>query len=261
MRKSMFVYHGNKNRLIPKMRSISHLGIKRVVEPFLGSGAYSIAQGLPAVGYEINERLCGVWKWLQNCTAEDLYDLEARYIANFEGGKNLKVRIDDCGYSQPEADYVRLQCGGMVPGSLKNNLTYWNQKGNRHRSLAITGTINCLEAIRNIEVRCEDGHSHVVEDGDLLFVDPPYLGTQASYISSKGDPTKLYDPQKTVDLINSTSNPIIMTYGERAEEVFPDFKWEVLTQTLSPNVFDPSKRRWKNEMITYINFPEPVTLG
>ena len=50
----LFRYSGNKVRLIKHYRKPSH-DVKRIVEPYLGSGAYSLANDKPGLGIEINE--------------------------------------------------------------------------------------------------------------------------------------------------------------------------------------------------------------
>ena len=74
-------YSGNKTRLlkyygIPVSEVYATGGIKRIVEPYFGSGAFSLNQTLPAVGYEINPLLCEMYRWLQQPGVSfDLFEL------------------------------------------------------------------------------------------------------------------------------------------------------------------------------------------
>lgn len=238
----LFRYCGNKSKLLHLYRPIP-CGVRRIVEPFLGSGAFMLNSGLPGIGYEMNPRIVAMWRWLKQASADDL-----RGLANLvDRCKKDRPSVRDLGLdSGPEA-YVCINVTGLVVGQLSSWTVY------PQHSLPIDDTIRCLPRLKEIEVVQGDGHQFVAERGDMLFVDPPYVATNANYAKVE------YDPNKTVSMIEAWDCPTILTYGSNAESVFPQYQWETVKIVKVPNM-----RRGgtvdRNEMVTYLRMPESDSL-
>jgi site-specific DNA-adenine methylase len=224
--------------------------VKRVVEPYLGSGAFSINAALPAIGYELNSDLVALWHWLKKASPEDLYDLDA--LVRDWKSRQEKPDVRDMGLDLGRQTYVRVNCCSVVVGQLSSWKVY------PQHSLPIEETIKCLPALRQIDIVHGRGEKHIVQSGDLLFVDPPYVGTVGNYVEKGGDEIeKAYSPQDTLNLLNGVSCPVIFTYGSNAREVFPQFEWELVKTVKVPNMRKGGTVD-RTEWVAYLNFGDGI---
>jgi site-specific DNA-adenine methylase len=243
----LFRYSGSKSRLIDLYRRIPK-GVTRIVEPYLGSGAFSMNSSLPAVGYEINGDLCAMWNWLKTTTPKELHDLNS--LVESWKAKTLKPDVRDMNLEHGPQTYVRVNVTGLIIGQLSCWGVY------PQHTLPIEETIRCLPRLRDITVIHGRGEDHKVQDGDLLFVDPPYIGTVANYVEKNGKGNSIeknYDPQHTKDLLRGLICPIIFTYGTNAREVFPEYDWQEVKTIKVPNVRRGGTTN-RTEWVSYINF-------
>ena len=245
----LFRYSGNKSKLLSLYRS-TPLGVKRIVEPYLGSGAFSLNSSLPAVGYEINSELCAMWKWLKQASPKDLQDLNS--LVESWKTKITKPDVRDMALDLGRQTYVRVNACSVVVGQLSSWKVY------PQHSLPIEETIKCLPRLRDIEVIHGRGETHKVEEGDLLFVDPPYVGTTGNYVEKGGAGTSIetnYNPQHTKDFLAKVECPVIFTYGSNAKEVFPEYDWKLVKTVKVPNMRKGGTID-RTEWVAYINFNE-----
>lgn len=245
MTMKLFRYSGNKVRLIKHYRKPPD-NIKRVVEPYLGSGAYMLSCNFPGLGIEINEDIISMWKWLQIVTPQELMDLHALV----ENKKSTEHKPDarNLGLDIGPLTYVRINTTGVITGQL----TAW--KIYPQYSLPIESTIRCLDRIKGIDVIHGEASSYRHKEGDLLFIDPPYVGTIAGYQEKGGhNHEKRFDPLSVIEVIDSTNNPIIFTYGEGAPDIFPQYKWEIVTTIKVPNLRKGGTVD-RTEWVSYINW-------
>jgi len=252
-----FRYSGNKTKLLSLYKEPPK-ETKRIIECYLGSGAYTLNSSLPTICYETNKSLCEMWWWLQRTTAKELHELDkfirdekkkAASIGKKANVKNMKLEIG------PET-YVRVNVCSVVVGQLSS----WSIYPQNH--LPISNTIECLSRIRDMEIRNESCNAYQHQENDLLFVDPPYIGTVGNYMGSKReDHEKSYQPNDTVDLVNSTSNSIIFTYGSNAEEIFPMYEWITVKKICVPNMRKGGTVD-RYEKVSYIHWKEeePINL-
>jgi site-specific DNA-adenine methylase len=247
----LFRYSGNKAKLLSLYRPIPN-GVARVVEPYLGSGAFSINSGIPAIGYEVNKDLYAVWTWLKQATAQDLHDLND--LVEDWKKRQEKPDVRDMKLDLGRQTYVRVNCCSVVVGQLSSWKVY------PQHSLPIEETIKCLPKLRQIEVVHGRGEDHKPVDGDLLFVDPPYIGTIGNYQEKNGQQIeKEYDPKDTEKLLDEVSCPVIFTYGSNAKEIFPNYDWELIKTVKVPNMRKGGTVD-RTEWAAYINFPTENTL-
>jgi len=245
----LFRYSGNKKKMLPYYLPVPSEA-KVIVEPYLGSGAFSLAQKQPSIGYELNREVCEVWWWLQQVTPSELFDL--RNLMEDRKKAAHKPDVRDLSLPIGPQTYVRLNCTSLVTGQLSSWRIY-----PQHR-LPVEETVACLSRIKDIKVICESGENHVSSSGELVFVDPPYFGTIGNYIQDMNrDIDKKIDVLKISQFVKSLTSPVIFSYGSNAPELFPDFSWVKLCTIKCPNM-----RRGgtidRVEWVSYINFQEYV---
>jgi site-specific DNA-adenine methylase len=223
-----FRYSGSKTRLLSAIGPLP-LTTQRIVEPYLGSGAFALNATGPAIGYEINLAVCEVWWWLQGATPADIRDLGAWTDAR--RALDSKIDVRELRLPIGPETWVRLNCASVVTGQLSSWRLY-----PQHR-LPIEETIRCLARIREIEVIHGNGELAEINPGDGLFIDPPYAGTMANYL--EGDRRRRaehHDPARTTALISRTDAACILTYGTDARSAFPGYEWTVLRTSRVPNM-------------------------
>lgn len=227
----VFKYSGSKRTLLPLMRKLpSH---KRVVEPYLGGGAFLLNNEAPGLGIDINRELINLWKYLRDeATPERLYELERIRQNAIDTHPTNKPDVRDIDILEPEKTYLRINAASVIVGQLSSYAL------NIKHKLPIQNTINYLNRLKELEFVCGDAnvYSKYQKDGDILLIDPPYFGTKGNYKTKGADFEKIYTPKDTAELINNLDCPIIFTYGSDAKEVFPDFDWEVLCTKKVPNI-------------------------
>jgi site-specific DNA-adenine methylase len=247
----LFRYSGNKAKLLSLYRPMP-TGAKRIVEPYLGSGAFLLNSNLPAIGYEINKELVAMWHWLQKTTAKDLQDLNS--LVEDHKKKQIKPDVRDMKLDLGPQTYVRVNACSVVVGQLSSWKVY------PQNSLPIEETIRCLPRLKDVQVIHANGETHKCEDGDFLFVDPPYIGTVGNYVEKGGKKIeKSYDPSGTINLLNSCSTPAMLTYGTNASTIFPMFEWELVKKVKVPNMRKGGTVD-RSEFVSYIRMNHPDTL-
>jgi site-specific DNA-adenine methylase len=243
----LFRYCGSKTRML-KYYQQPPKGTQRVVEPYLGSGAYSLASNLPCLGYDSNSDIIEIWKWLKGVTANDLERLDAYVRDCVNRDKNHKPDVREMILTAGEMAYTRINITGAMTGQLTSWKIYPQHK------LPIQTTIDCLGRLADIETENRDALSYQHKDGDMLFIDPPYLGTKAGYVEKgKANHESTYDPECTRKLIESTDNPIILTYGDGASQIFPEYDWQCVATRMVPNLRNGGTVP-RNEFVSYIHW-------
>lgn len=223
---SSFRYSGNKSRMLDSYLPIPQR-VRRIVEPYLGSGSYSMNSTLPFVGMDFDPNVVDLWHWLQSSTPEDLRALNEKFE---EITKRGKVDIRTCPeLSRGEMLYLKINACSLVVGQWSGWSLY------PQNTLPVDKTIRALSRIKEGLVYLgRAGEFTDFREGDLIFVDPPYLGTDGNYAMESS-----YSPVETTDLVlraSAAGCDVIFTYGDSAQQVFPMFKWELCEERLVPNM-------------------------
>lgn len=244
--KKLFKYSGSKSRLISFYRRPPE-GAKRIVEPYLGSGSYILSTELPGLGFETNTEVVAMWEWLKTANDDDIRQIDK--VVRDAKTKEEKPDVKQMGLELGPQTYVRINTTSVVTGQLKS----WKIYPQHH--IPVELTIECLPRLRDIQVIHGNANSYVHQDGDLLFIDPPYVGTDGGYEEKKGkvDHGKSYNSEDTKRLIASTTNPIIFTYGDGAQEIFSEYKWEHVKTAKVPNMRRGGTTD-RSEWVAYINW-------
>lgn len=244
-----FRYSGNKSKYVKFYKSPPE-GTKRIVEIFAGSMAYSLAHNFPALGFEINTSVVDMWNWLKQVTPQDLKDFDQTIKDEWkkieQGGK---FDIRRLALSTGPQTYARVNITGVVVGQLFAWKVY------PQHNLPINDTIACLPHFGRIDVSCGDGLNYTPQEGDCLFIDPPYLGTQGGYYdktTKKNHETNI-DHTGIADLIDNCKVPVIFTYGNGAQELFPQYNWQKIAERKVPKIRSGGTSD-RFEHVAYINF-------
>lgn len=225
----LFKYSGNKWKVLKKLNKSlpSH---KRLVELYLGSGAFLLSNSSPGLGIDCNPNIVDLWKWLQSVKPKRLWELENIRKTAVQQASDNKPDVRLLDLSVPERLYVRVNTTGVYVGQLSSWKIYPKWK------LPVEQTISHLERLKQIEVRLGKAHvDYIEEDGDVVFLDPPYVGTKANYKhDAKKGIEESYRPEDTVALISKLSCPVIFTYGTDAPTIFPQYRWEEVLRKKVP---------------------------
>lgn len=231
---SLFRYSGGKSRMIRRYGDFAQIpvppGTTRLVEPFLGGGAFTLfALKQRAVdvglGFDIDPNVIALWKWLQAPGAEKaLTDLASWYERQTE-----KLDIRQTGLSEGAQLYLKINvCSTMV-----GQWSGWSIYPEQHR-LPLSETLSWLEWARRLDVREGGALGYLPQKGDAVFLDPPYIGTSGNYSNERN-----FDPataRVVVERCKAANVPVLFAYGDGASELFPDLLWEEVCTRLVPNL-------------------------
>ena len=236
---ALFRYSGNKFRLV-KLYKEPTKETTRIVEPYLGSGAYILShKPSAALGIENNYDLYMMWIWLKTKPVNelrDLYDL-------VEKNKGFKRDIRELDLKLGPQTYLKVNVCSVMVGQLSSWRLY------PQHSLPIHKTIELLPYLDKVEIVYGDASLYKQEKGDLVFIDPPYINTSANYHKN----STLYNPKDTESLIESIESPIIFTYGDGCDKIFPLYHWELVLSKKVPNIRKGGSLI-RNEYVSYLNF-------
>lgn len=229
----LFRYSGNKSNLLRSYRDLAEFpvpsGVRRLVEPYLGSGAFSLKAlqaGVPsALGLDIDPNVIGLWQWLQQPGVEDELDALQEWY-------NLQTEKLDIRKVEELSEGQRLYLKINVCGAYVGQWSSWSIYPLQHR-LPTPETLKWLLWARKVEVRQAPASEYEPQEGDAVFIDPPYVGTSGNYGKFP------YDPDETIELVDrcvEAGVPVLCAYGDRATELFPDWDWEQAAVRLVPNL-------------------------
>lgn len=239
-------YSGSKHWVLPYLKPLPEY--TRSVELYAGSMAFSLNQKMPAVGYDTSPAIVQLFAMLEYAkTKEESRFLgllqRAATIVQENPGIDVEKAIDDY------ADTVYYECA-INPNNTEPNgfdYMYWlikcyccglysGQMGSRkiypqHR-IPIEKMMRVFREAPPIHVVHGSAELYTPEPGDLVFIDPPYHGTDGGY--GKG-----YNPESTRNIVNmlkETQTPYIFTYGDGAATVFPGEEWTLVKTKSVPNL-------------------------
>jgi hypothetical protein len=205
-------------------------GTTRIVEPFLGSGAFTlfaleqraVSEGL---GFDLDPNVITLWEWLQAPDAEDAL----RDLASWYAGQTNKLDIREADLSEGARLYLKINVCGAYVGQWSS----WSIYPEQHR-LPLSDTLRWLKWARRVEVKGGGALAYEPREGDAVFLDPPYLGTQGNYAEEAS-----FDPSVAREVVRrcrSARVPLLFAYGDGASQVYPDLPWEEVCIRQVPNL-------------------------
>jgi site-specific DNA-adenine methylase len=218
----MFKYSGNKQRLLHLLRQPPK---GPIIEPFAGSARYSLNYDLDAILFEKNKDVYDLWDWLINdATKKDLLELE-----KMKQPEKVDIRL--LNLPKPQETLFRLTCASVYVGQLSSWISYPQHKVDFSRLISY---------LPQIKYRFTLGGTDYLQSAGLqgtYFIDPPYMGTSGNYIDgSNKKELNSVNLNTFTEYINSVDSPIIFTYGTDAQEVFPQYQWELVLMRRVPKI-------------------------
>jgi len=214
MRIAPFPYFGSKARPAMLAGILPHLDGSTLYEPYAGSLAVSINWALADrkrrwIATEARKDVYEVHKWLARQTHDSLTAL-AKRAGLAIGQPAMEVARGERG----AASWLALTCCAMVGAATRETTPI-------RREPPIDATIAALPAYQQGEVIF--GFASARHAQDLAFIDPPYHGTVGGY-DSHGD------VKRDVADIVAASRLSVVTYGEGADKLWPNWDWSVLIE-------------------------------
>lgn len=239
-------YSGSKQWVLPLLKPLPEY--TRAVELYAGSMAFSLNQNMPAIGYDVSPAIVQLFAMLEFARERD----ESRFLGLLNAatkvveenpGEDVETALyklaDACYYEcaiapnniEPNAyDFmywlIKCYCCGLYSGQMGSRKIY-----PQHR-IPVEKIMRVFREAPPIHVIHGSAELYTPEVGDLVFIDPPYHGTDGGY--GKG-----YDPESTrniLKMLKETQTPYIFTYGDGAESVFPGEDWILVKTKSVPNL-------------------------
>jgi len=143
--------------------------------------------------------------WLK--TKPDLHNLR-----KYEGLNKVDVR--DLDVTPEEMYYLKVNITSLVSGQLSSWKIYPQHK------LPIDDTMACYDKIQSFSFSKQSYLDYEYKEGDLLFIDPPYLNTKGNYSKNS------LNLDEFIDWVSSIKAPKIITYKEPIKEIVGDWnRW------------------------------------
>jgi len=197
MNKTFLKWLGNKTKLIPEIRNVLPDG-KRLVEPFVGSGAVTLSLKYPSYSIgDANEDILNVWRALVTCPKQFIEGVERLFQIEPEDVKRYYEVRDR--FNQSNDPWERAVCFIYLNRYGFNGLCRYNQNGLFNVAHGRYKTIYCPKyelraAANHLRTTVERGgveivrggfrrHLENVRSGDVVYCDPPYIpiSTTASF--------------------------------------------------------------------------------
>ncbi len=225
-------YQGSKRRLAPKILCYFPADTRRLIEPFAGSAAVSLAaayhhKATSLVLNDANAPLIALWDRIVNTPSAISDDYERIWRNQFVGGQDYYNRIRDAFNRTHQPDCFLFLLTRCVKAAVRYNAVgQFNQSPDNRRKGTTPETMrrNIIGASQmlhgRIDLRCGD-YEAALEDvtpDDLIYMDPPYQGVCGNrdprYIS--GLASERFVAQ--LRMLNARNASFIVSYDGRTGE-------------------------------------------
>jgi site-specific DNA-adenine methylase len=266
---TLFPYSGKKVRVLDKLGiSEKHSSFRRacrVVEPFAGSLSFSALlhtyrihkqSSIDILGYETSVELCSVYDTLRDITESRLRYLNTLVCSNI--GLDLRSLSEDI--SLGEQSLIRLLSCGVYRGTLRSwkITSVLKARGSDTNLLQVDRILRNRHWLASLTLKNENGSKYLGEqkDGDIVFLDPPYISTNAGYSGSVGgciSESDIAAIRQTNVILKKCKQPTIFTYGDGAPEYWPHLDWKV-AETRKVPILRGGGTRLRTEYVALINW-------
>lgn len=164
----MFNYYGSKSKLVNFYPPPKH---QKIIEPFAGSARYSLKYWQKDVFIlDKNEKVINTWKWLQQCSKNDILKLPKLT-------KGLDIRTIDL--SDNERTFLSFLVASGRPSYIVTQFMDYDH-GNQNVYKKIADKLDC---IRHWEIK-HGGYDEIKNIEATWFIDPPYMYGGEHYAES-----------------------------------------------------------------------------
>lgn len=193
-------YQGSKRRLADDILRYVPNHVERLIEPFCGSAAVSLAVAarFPEVDLLLNDShpaLMALWEAVMTSPSELAAAYERHWTAQQGREQDYYIGVRQAFNSDPTADRLLFLLARCAKAAVRYNRDgAFNQSADQRRKGARPSTtrrrIDCVSALLRGRVRlsCADYADIVREAGpnDVVYMDPPYQGARGA--SSRYEP-------------------------------------------------------------------------
>jgi DNA adenine methylase len=222
-------YQGSKRQIAPLILSYFPPGVNRLIEPFAGSAAVSIAASMKnkAKYFIINDINSAIIDLLDRIV-NNPQDISLKYEKLWmeQSGKEREfydaIREEFNKTKKPE--YFLFVMARCVKGAIRYNSNgKFNQSPDNRRKgknpINMTKEIfQCSELLKNrVSFYCTDFRNvlELAQENDLIYMDPPYQGTCNARDSRYYSGIRFEHLVESLDSLNNRNVPFIISYDGR----------------------------------------------
>ena len=186
-----FPYQGSKRAIARYILPFIPQGVARLVEPFCGSAAVSIAAASQKLAFDfwlndIDPSLMTLWAWILERPEELASGYEQLWNAQHPDRKSFFFRIRDEFNSSHQPHHFLYLLARIVKGSIRySSQGLFNQSPDNRRSgmrpakmrkqvLGVSSLLGQKTRLTSLDFK---EILPLVEEEDLVYLDPPYQGT------------------------------------------------------------------------------------
>ena len=224
-----FPYQGSKRAIARYILPFIPQGVARLVEPFCGSAAVSIAAASHKLTSDfwlndIDPALMTLWSWILERPEELISGYEQLWNAQHSDRKSFFFRIRDEFNSSHQPHHLLYLLARIVKGSVRySSQGLFNQSPDNRRSgmrptkmrkqvlgvSSLLGQKTTLTALDFKEIL------PLVEEEDLVYLDPPYQGTSFTRDHRYYTGVNYNDLVDAIALMNDRGVSFILSYDGR----------------------------------------------
>lgn len=247
---------GSKRSVVAKLAENTPLNFQRYIEPFVGSGAlfFHLAPEA-AILSDLNPEVVNLFIQIRNCPKK-LHDLVHAFPRNKETYLEVRAKFGT------EIDPLDRAASMLyLNRNCFNGLYRTNKSGKFNVPYAAAGrgaypTLNdfeaCAQRLQNADIRHGDFFdivSRVVQHGDFVYLDPPYLLSEGrifnEYVKghfSQKDTNRL---EELLDLIDQKGAQFLLSFADDQIIHTISSKWTSETYLVQKNIsgFASSRRK------------------
>lgn len=236
-----FPYQGSKRKLASKIIQFVPVGTRRIVEPFAGSGAVSIAalyyhRAHSALLNDINRPLMQLWQHILE-QPEQLADAYRTIWLGQFGRERLWFNLIRDQFNQThQPEYLLFLLLRCVKASIRyNSEGYFNQSPDHRRNgthpFKLRNQLLQTAALMAGKTQiCAEDYRMIwrsLSPADVVYIDPPYQGVVRSKDPRYSSGVAYEDLVEALDDLNRREIPYIVSYdgrtgGKRYGHVLPN---------------------------------------
>lgn len=221
--KPIVKWQGGKTQLLDKIRSIIPEDTKRIIEPFVGGGAVFLDLEKPAVINDFNKDLIKVYE--QALSNKNTFKAELEKKNNdFNGAADKKQFYLNERKKNPTSDLDRAVRFVFLNKTAWNGRYRENSKGEFNIPFSGTEKINILnndvkntiDNLKNVTIFNKDfvdffqWYLQNYQEGDFVFIDPPYDDCTIDYTSNGFNHTDQKALKKFVDSLTANNIKVVV---------------------------------------------------
>lgn len=224
-------YQGSKRNLASEILRFFPQNLERLIEPFAGSAAISIASAYHCkvdnfIVNDINEPLINLWREIINEPKKIIEDYRQLWGAQLDNEETFYYEIREQFNLSKEPRYLLFLLAKCVKAAVRYNANgYFNQSPDKRRKgrqpdamrQDILSASNLLKGKVSFYAQDYESILNMATENDLVYMDPPYQGTAKNggfrYLANLNHDHFLTALEK----LNQRNIPFILSYDGRTD--------------------------------------------